>query len=160
MRSKRARAVVAIAAVVTLSFGGVASAGYILVSGKVNGDKLQRPGVFQAEVKTNNKGKPLKLNFIEFRARILCGPPPSEPPLLLVLEQHMPVAKVQKQGKKYVFFSEEEGSATMSGKISKNGKRLSGTAEFLTDLTADGYVGYDCDAKVRFNAKSIFVSGG
>lgn len=158
MPGKRTRTVVALAAALAMSTAGLASAGLVLVQGKVRADNLQRPGSFQAEVKTNDKGKPVKLGFIEFNLRIICAPPPDEPPILLVLEQDMPTAKVSKQGGKYVFSSEEEGSASMTGQISKNGKKLSGDAEFLTNLEADGYVGYDCDAQVRFSAESIYVS--
>ena len=154
MLCKRGRAALIIAVALAMSSAGSASAGLVLVDGKVKGETLQRPGVFQADVKTDKKGRPVKLNFIEFRIRIVC----SDPQHILKLEQDMPVAKVSKHGGKYLFASEEGGSS-MSGEVSKNGAKVSGDAQFLVDLDPDGYEGVRCDANVGFDAESIYASG-
>ena len=60
MPVRRGFTVLVIAAALTMSFAGSASAGIDLLKGKLTGEGLYSPGAFQAEVKTDKKGRPVK----------------------------------------------------------------------------------------------------
>lgn len=147
---KSTRATVALTVVaLTMMFAGVASAGLSSYGGKITPDN-GRKGKFTADVKTDDKGNPKFMTFIVFRnVDFVCSSPP--PDILEIPGTTFPTAKVKKRGNKYLFTS-REGADSMSGKIAKNGKTLSGKAEMHS-----AFEGNPCVAKVQFSAKRFFV---
>ena len=151
MLVRRSCTALIVAAALTMSCAASASAGIVLVKGKVTGEGLQRPGAFQADVDMK-KGRPAKMNFIEVRVKIVC----SDPQHILKLEQDMPLAKIRKHGGKY-HVSSEDGGTIMNATVSKNGAKVKGDISFSVHLDD---VGVTCEANTNFRAKSIYARAG
>jgi hypothetical protein len=151
------------AAVLTLFLAGLAfastgSAAVLLLSGPVAGDG-GTPAEFQTEVKTNGKGVPLKLNFINFLNLDAGCTGPSGSFTLETEGISLPPAKVKKQGGKYVF-STSEGGTSISGVVKKNGMRLSGRildTTVFNEYEGPPLAGSTCVTDAAFSAKSIYL---